>query len=180
MPPSRTRDSSFAGSPARPIVIPFDGAYWYFKRPDERPKRDAKVQRGDPLKENIRSTDRLPLLMAAHQTLMHPIKMDCCKALLVELINADDRPGAITLEVWLRDSSTQAHSTLLLGSAVIPSSTAHSISLNRAPVNEVLAFNFPPENHGKSFDEITLLIKPAWERALAGSKVAIKDFVLVP
>ena len=131
-------------------------------------------------KKTFGSTDRLSLLMAAHQTLLHPIKMDCCKALRVELINADNRSGRITIEILLRDTSTQSNSTLSLGSIVIPSSTIRSISMNRAPVNEVLTFHFSPAARGKSFDEITLLIKPAWERALAGSKVAIHDFVLVP
>jgi hypothetical protein len=180
VPPKPVSDSRITGVPRKPIVIPFDGAYWYFKRPDKRPERDARVQRGDPLKENIRSTDRLPLLMAAHQTLLRPIKMDCCKALRVELINADNRPGAITIEILLRETSTQSMSMLSLGSIVIPSSTARSVSLTRAPAHESLTFHFPPGSQGKSFDEITLLIKPAWERALAGSKVAISDFVLIP
>jgi hypothetical protein len=118
--------------------------------------------------------------MAAQQTLLRPIKMNCCKALRVELINADNRPGAITIEILLRESSTQSTSMLSLGSVAIPSSTARSVSLTRAPVNESLTFHFPPDSQGKSFDEITLLIKPAWERALAGSKVAIHDFVLIP
>lgn len=169
-----------AGTFAKPIVIPFEGVYWYFKRPDTRPKPDARVQRGDPLKANIRSTDRLPLLMEAHQVLPTSIMMDCCKALRVELVNADDRPGAITIETWLRDSSTKSAQIWSLGSVVIPSSNIRSVSLTRSPINETLTFRFPPGARGRKFDEITLIIRPAKERALAGSQVAIQNFVLVP
>ena len=131
--PVRPDELHLAGALAKPIVIPFDGAYWYFKRPDTRPKPDARVQRGDPLKANIRSTDRITLVMEAHQVLPSSIMMDCCKALRVELVNADNRPGAITIEIWLRDTSAKSVPTLSLGRVVIPSSKAHSISLKRSP-----------------------------------------------
>jgi hypothetical protein len=180
VPPVHTDDLHLAGTLANPIVIPFDGVYWYFKRPDTRPKSDARVQRGDPLKANIRSTDRLPLLMEAHQVLPTSMMIDCCKALRVELVNADNRPGAITIETWLRDTSTKAAPMLSLGSVVIPSSNVRSISLTRSPINEALTFRFPPGARGRKFDEITLIIRPAKERALAGSQVAIQNFVLVP
>ena len=180
VPPVRPDGLHLAGALAKPIVIPFDGAYWYFKRPDTRPKPDARVQRGDPLKANIRSTDRIPLVMEAHQVLPSFNMTDCCTALRVELVNADNRPGAITIEIWLRDTSMKSALALSLGSVVIPSSKALSISLKRSPINEVLTFRFPPGAHGSKFDEITLMIRPAWERALAGSQVAIQNFVLVP
>lgn len=180
VPPRLGDHSGTTGVSGKPIVIPFDGAYWYFKRPDNRPRRDAKVQRGDPLKGSIRSTDRLPLLMAAHQALLRPIAMTCCKALQVELINADNRLGAITIEVLLRDVSGPSNPTLSLGNVVIPSSTARFIPFDRGPVKEKLTFRFPPGEQNQSFDQITVLIKPSWERALAGSRVAIADFVLVP
>jgi len=118
--------------------------------------------------------------MEAHQVLPSSIMTDCCKALRVELVNADNRPSAITIEIWLRDTSLKSGPTLSLGSVVIPSSKAHSISLKRSPINEVLTFRLPPGPHGSKFDEITLMIKPAWERTLAGSQVAIRNFVLVP
>ena len=42
VPPVRADELHLAGALAKPIVIPFDGAYWYFKRPDARPKPDAR------------------------------------------------------------------------------------------------------------------------------------------
>jgi hypothetical protein len=38
----------------------------------------------------------------------------------------------------------------------------------------------PAKAHGRRFDEITVVIKPSSGRALAGSKIAIQNFVLVP
>jgi hypothetical protein len=38
----------------------------------------------------------------------------------------------------------------------------------------------PASAHGRRFDEITVVIEPSSDRALAGSKIAIKNFVLVP
>jgi hypothetical protein len=63
---------------------------------------------------------------------------------------------------------------------VIPSSKARSISLMRPPIKEVLTFQFPAAAPIRKFDEITLMIRPAWERGLAGSRVSIQNFVLVP
>jgi hypothetical protein len=38
----------------------------------------------------------------------------------------------------------------------------------------------PAKARGRRFDEITVVIKPSSERALAGAKIAIQNFVLVP
>lgn len=173
----------FGSALAKPVVIPFDGPYWYFKQPDHRPRHDAPVIHGDPTKANVRSTDFLPLSMEAHQFLATPISMDCCSAIRVALQNADNRPGAIAAEVLLKDASAilgSESSTQSLGTVVIPSSTIKPIALNRPPVNEVLNFPLPAGVRGRQFSEITVVIKPARERAQAGAHVAIQHFVLMP
>jgi hypothetical protein len=38
----------------------------------------------------------------------------------------------------------------------------------------------PAAARGSRFDEIQVVIKPSFERELAGSKVAIQNFVLIP
>ena len=166
--------------PAKPLVIVFDGAYWFYKNPDQRPKPDAKVQHGDPLKTRIRSADWQPLLMAAHQSLGTPIQVSCCSMFRIDLVNADDRPGALAIEVQLSDSRAKGSKTLSLGSMVLHSSDASRVFLNRPPVEETLNFRLSSIPQGSQFDEITVFIKPARERSLAGVRVAIKDFVLVP
>ena len=120
------------------------------------------------------------LAMEAHQTLLTPISGDCCHAMRIDLLNGDDRPGPIRVELLLRDTSGKSGSSLLLGSIAIPSSQLPHIALNRPPVAESLRFQMPAKARGRRFDEITVVIKPSSERALGGSKIAIQNFVLVP
>jgi hypothetical protein len=179
-PPAAPDESSFSSALSKPVIIPFDGVYWYFKQPDTRPANDARIQPGDPIKANIRSTDYRGLAMEAHQTLLSPISGDCCHAMRIDLLNGDDRPGTIRIELLLRDTSGKPGSSLLLGSIAIPSSQLQHIALNRPPVPESLRFQMPAKARGRRFGEITVVIKPSSDRALAGSKIAIQNFVLVP
>ena len=179
-PPTVSDETNFSSVLAKPVIIPFDGVYWYFKQPDTRPAADARIQQGDPLQANVRSTDFRALAMEAHQTLLDPISGDCCRALRIDLLNGDNRPGTIRIEILLRDTSGKPGSSLLLGSIAIPSSQLQHIALDRPPVHESLRFQMPAKAHGRRFDEITVIIKPSSDRALAGSKIAIQNFVLVP
>jgi hypothetical protein len=180
VPPTASDETNFSSALSKPVIIPFDGVYWYFKQPDTRPRPDALIKQGDPMKANVRSTDHRELAMEAHQTLPTPISGDCCHALRIDLLNGDDRPGPIRIELLLRDTSGKAGSSLLLGSIAIPSSQLQHIALNRPPVPESLRFQMPAKARGRRFDEITVVIKPSSDRALAGSKIAIQNFVLVP
>lgn len=179
-PPTRSESGSVSTALSKPVIIPFDGVYWYFKSPDTRPKSDARVQLGDPIKSNVRSTDLYPLAMEAHQALPRPISTDCCHALRIDLLNGDNRPGLIRLELLLKDRSGKSPSVLFLGSLPIPSSQLRHIPLDRSPVHEFLRFSLPLTARGKRFDEITVIIRPAPDRALAGSKIAIQNFILIP
>ncbi len=179
-PPTRADHVNFSRALVKPVVIPFDGVYWYFKAPDTRPGPGARIQRGDPIQANVRSTDRLALSMEAHQSLASPISTDCCHALRVDLLNGDDRLGVMHIEVTLRDTSGAMHRSLFLGSLPVRSSELQHIPLNRPPVHESLRFEIPTTAHGSRFDEIQVVIRPSSERELAGSKVAIQNFVLVP
>jgi hypothetical protein len=178
--PAATHGTQIGRVPLKPLVIVFDGAYWFYKNPDPRPKPDAKVEHGDPLKTRIRSADWQPLLMAAHQALGTPIEMSCCSVFRVELVNADDRPGALAIEVQLKNSASKESKIVSLGSMVLRSSDASRVFLNRPPVEEVLNFRLSSVPRGRRFNEITVYIRPARERAMAAVRVAIKDFVLVP
>ena len=180
LPPAASERINFSGVLAKPVIVPFDGVYWYFQQPETRPGADAHSQRGDPIKANIRSIDSRKLAMEAHQKLVTPIWGGCCHAIRVDLLNADDRPGSIRIELLLRDTSAKPGSSLLLGSIAIPSSQIPRIPLNRPPVAESLRFPMPAKAHGRRFDEITVVIQPSENRALGGSKIAIQSFTFVP
>src|SRR6185312_7834855 len=125
---------------AKPQVIAFDGAYWYFKEPDHAPRPDAKTVHADPLKVHIQSTNRLALQMEAHQAIVPAVKMNCCSDLRLNITNADARPGLIAVEVVLRDTETKPQSATSLGTVVIPSSTTSPMDFLRQPVHETLTF----------------------------------------
>jgi len=179
-PPTPSDQASPPAILSKPVVIPFDGQYWYFQEPDTRPNASAHHQQGDPIKANVHSTDRRELKMEAHQMLRTSISGDCCRAMRLDLLNGDDRTGLIRIELRLKDTSSKLGSSLSLGSIPIPSSQLQHIRLDRPPVPESLRFEMPTTAHGKRFDEITVVIKPASTRNLAGSKIAIQNFVLIP
>jgi hypothetical protein len=164
----------------KPRIIPFDGAYWYFKEPDDAPRPDARTVHGDPLKARIQSTNMLALQMEAHQSIVPALKMSCCSALRLNVINADTRPGAIAIEVVLRDTETKPHSATSLGTIILPSSAPDPIDPLRQPVHETLTFRFPRPPRAGLFSEITVRIKAAPERERANSQVSVESFVLVP
>jgi hypothetical protein len=162
-------------------VIKFDGAYWYFKWPEARPAANATVTQGDPVKKHIYSTDNYPLTMEAHQPLGKSLAVNCCRSLRVDVTNADNVPGSITIEVRLGNalSSTNVHD-ISLGRIVLPTSTVSPMPLNRPPVDDTLTFKVPRTARGAMFNEITVRIMPEGSRSLAGAQVAIRDFVLQP
>ena len=164
------------------MVIPFDGAYWYFKLPDGRPRADAPVVRGDPRRKQIRSTDTRPLMMEAHQRLDSPIRMDCCRAIRVTVQSGGSGRGAISLEVRLERRGVKDTAAVSLGSQVVPSST-EAAAVGTEGVDEVLTFAFPPiAGHAQRgmFDEITVAIRSTRNRAWSGVHLAIQSFELTP
>jgi hypothetical protein len=168
------------GLRTKPIIIPFDGVYWFFQPPHDRPEPDARMLREDPLKTNVRSTDRLPLLMEAHQVLVNSVKMDCCRAFRVQLLNGDHRPGTIHLEVKLRETRQKTPAAVSLGEVVLSSGGAALKGGNGHAAEETLTFPIPARAQMKQFDEITLIFKPSEEREFVGARVSIEQFVLVP
>ena len=180
VPPAPVNQTSFSSVRTAPTIIPFDGAYWYFKAPDHQPRANARVVHGEPTKVNIHSTDLQALKMEAHQYLGTPIELSCCRVLRLAIQNADDRDGEISIEVLLKDTAGKESFTQSLGTLVVPSSKGGHSFLGRPPVEETLDFPIPPSAHGRQFDEITVAIKPSLERMLAGAHIAVQHFELVP
>jgi hypothetical protein len=183
--PPRPHSTSFTiGKPFQPVVIPFDGQYWYFKAPSKRPGPRAHVAHGKAMYVNVRSTNSAPLLMEAYQNLGTAIDLGCCSEIDVAITNADVRPGTIALGVRLGDSDSLGNPSMDLGERTIESSKAGQIPLNRPPVDEVLRFPIPlsigtPTTIHR-FDEITIVFLSSAERARTGAKVSIQSFTLIP
>jgi hypothetical protein len=187
---------SFGVKIAEPIEIPFDGQYWYFKAPEKQPRPTARVVRGSSTKALIRSTDRYPLLMEAHQKLEKPIDLGCCNAMDLVVENADRLEGAIALELWVKKRVDAKSSIKSRVNAVAPEQAPHYLGTMAIPssempigmrpnvsgklVEEKLRFPIPAAMDGTLFDEISVIVRPAPERAKAGAQIAIRKFVLEP
>lgn len=171
---------SESGVRRRPVILLFDGVYWYFRQPDRRPRADAPVVQGDPRRRDIRSTDMRPLSMEAHQLLPSPVRMDCCSAIRVSIENAEREAGVIFVEVLLRDRTLKESAPISLGSVPIASSESTESRRDRAPVDEVLRFPLPLHARRGRFDEIDVVIRPTGERARRGAHIAVQWFELTP
>jgi len=177
-PPGRQAPGSFRK--AQPLVIPFDGAYWYFRSPERQPRADARVVRGDSTKVVIRSTDLRPLQMEAHQRLSAAIGTDCCRAIRVAVRSANDQPGVIALELLLEDGSGGVRTEQSLEVQVLPSSEETGVRPGKGMTDEELRFDLPAGMRMERFDEITVRVKPGWARSRVGAHVAVQRFELVP
>jgi hypothetical protein len=179
--PPTPRVHSFAiGRAAKPVVIPFDGPYWYFKSPSIRPGLRAHIAHGNATDVTIRSSDWWPLLMQAHQNLGLPIDLNCCSEIDVAITNADTRPGVITLALRLTDSLSAAKSIQTLPDQTILSTVAAQIPINRPPVKEILRFPIPHAASMRQFNQIDVLYHPARDRARGAARVSIQSFTLIP
>ena len=169
------------GVGAKPLIIPFDGPYWYFKAPMMGPGPKAHVTFGEPTKANVRSTNWMPLRMEAHQNLGLPIDLDCCREIDMRVTNADNRAGRIDIALVLTDTASPGSKQLMLGDEpVLSSLNMKRTALDRAPVTETLKFAIPRAAGLRRFDEIDVIVQPSVERAKLGSRVAVEEFELVP
>ena len=176
--PSTAPDAA-SGHKATPWVIPFDGPYWYFKFPGESPGPLARNAHGDPLKVNVRSTDRSPLLMEAHQYLPTPVDLSCCRELQVVFRN-DASLGVSQVGILLTNSHAKSKSSQSLGIRPITSVNPGQLPQSPSPIEETVTFPIPRPATIKQFDQITVALLPRSPYATAGRKVAIEKFIMVP
>jgi len=169
-----------AGMNRKPVIIPFDGAYWYYQPPHRDPGKNAHQDHGEPTGVNIRSTGLSPLIMEAHQSLGSSIDLSCCGALEMEIKNGDNLPGKIVMAVVLTDTHRSSQPSLSLSGQTIVSSEPGHFFIKSSPVEEKLRFSIPPRREIEKFDEITVIYFPPPDRAIVGLKVAIEQFELLP
>jgi hypothetical protein len=172
--------SPFAARTAKPLVIKFDGPYWYFQPPGQSPGPQAHEARGNPLGVNIEANNFIPLNMKAQENLGSPIRISRCGEVRVTIENRDNRRGAIALGVELTDSSAPGKPPVSLGQQRIVSSLPEQFTVKVSPVDEVLRFAVPEHATLRKFDQITVEYFPGPEHWQVGAKVAIEQFELMP
>lgn len=164
----------------RPLVIHFDGPYWYFQAPNQRPGMHAHQAHGIPTGLDIRANNPMPLTMEADQTLSTPIPLARCREIQLDIQNRDNQPGPIAIALFLTDSSAPGKPVLNLGEEPVITSQPGQFRFKSAPVSETLHFTVPPHANIKKFNEITVLFLPEIEHMDLGIKIAIQDFALLP
>jgi hypothetical protein len=169
----------------KPLVIRFDGSYWYFQAPQQAPGPEAKVARGSPLAANVRSTNFMPLMMEAHEKLATLVSLACCSGLEVEIETCDDRPGDLFLGVALADSAPIGHVSsakreLYLGLKPVTATTPGRSAAGCLPRSQTLRFAIPHSSAMRRFNEIRVIFTPDPTQAEVGARIAVKQFELVP
>lgn len=162
------------------LIIPFDGVYWFYKAPDIRPPATSREAHGTPEMVNIRSTDRRPLRMEAHQNLGTTINLNCCSRIEIAIRNADRYRESVSLELLLSDSASSDKRSQSLGRARVRSTRPWKFYEDRPPTTETLSFTVPASSGIRRFDEITVVFRLDADRADAGAKIGIDHFTLLP
>lgn len=179
VPPLPVESDLWAPGSHRPLVIRFNGEYWYFQPPGLRPGSRAHHAQGTPLEVHVQSANALPLTMRAHQKLAAPVRLSRCGEIQVGIENRDNVPGTIAMALLLTDSASPK-SSLYLGSKILATSEPPQFAIKTAPVAETLRFPLPTAGQIRRFDEITVLLLPDVEHRWVGSKISIRQFELIP
>jgi hypothetical protein len=177
--PLTNQMSFLAPGTTKPLIIRFDGPYWFFQPPAKAPGASAIQARGTPLIHDLESNNFVPLIMQAHQDLGMPIPIDRCREINLSILNKDNRPGTINIALLLTDS-TQPSNQLYLGQQTVASSQPGSFTVKSAATAEVLRFEVPTPAKIRKFDHISVLFFPDAANYQTGPKVAIDQFELIP
>jgi hypothetical protein len=164
----------------KPLVIRFDGSYWYFQAPQHGLGLHPHLAHGDPVAVSIYSTGWVPLAMQAHQTLARAVDLRSVGAMQVTVRNGDNRRGRIDMGVLLTDSTTPGKPSMYLEAKPISSTEAEHFTFKAHPVSEEVQFAMPEKRTIRKFDEITVLFYPDTERATLGARVGVEEFELMP
>ena len=180
LPPLPARTDLLAPGTSQPLIIRFDGAYWYFQPPEREPGPRAHRARGTPLLAHIQSKNSFPLIMEAHQRLGGAIRLARCREMQVEIENREVEPRAVALAVLLTDSTDPGKTTLHLGQQVLKTTLPDYDRLRGMSSFETLRFAIPARASIRKFDEITVMLLPNSGHALVGPRIAIEQFQFLP
>ena len=178
-PPLPVQSTLLAPGTTKPLIIKFDGPYWYFQPPHKAPSPTAFQAHGTPLAHDIQSNNFIPLTMEAHQAIGAPIPLARCREIQLGILNSDNRTGVINIAVLLTDSASPANQ-LYLGQQPVLSSQPEHFSQKSSPAGETLRFPISLPAKIRKFDEITVMFLPDDTNYDQGPKAAIEQFQLIP
>ncbi|HKD59713.1 MAG TPA: hypothetical protein VKB47_04600 [Terracidiphilus sp.] len=180
MSPLAVDDSMLSSETKRPLIIRFDGLYWFLQPPSKRPGLDAHVAQGTPTKVNIESNNAIQLVMDAHQKLSRAIWTAQCRQIEIEVENRDNKAGLVSLGLLLSDEDSSSKKTVYLGQQPIITTEPGHFFFKTKPVFETLRFSLSANAPIRKFNEITVMFLPDIEHTFVAPKIAIRQFELFP
>jgi hypothetical protein len=118
--------------------------------------------------------------MEARQNLGRNIDLTCCKAIQMNIANADRWPRTVGIELALLSSTLPDRPLVSLGRQDVNSTPRWGPGGEPPPVQEVLTFAMPASASFSYFDEFVVRFHLAGIRADKSAKIGIDRFVLVP
>jgi len=158
---------------ARPYTIPFGGEYWMYRFLASRPPPHSFFQRGNPAALSFSTTDRWPLQMEAHQKLDEPLDLGCCRAVQIDIWNADRYPGTVSVELFVVDGE---RSTSLGAQPVRSTPDLQTESVMAVP--ETL--EFPLSAGTGQCSEFKVVFRRDRTRDDKSARIALERFRLLP
>jgi hypothetical protein len=169
---------SFGESRTDPLSIPFNGVYWFWRGPSDRPPLHSVVMHGSPSARFFRSTDGDGMSMEARQNLGFMVDPKRYGAIEISVENADPFPNTVSILLKIRNTTVPHNPTLSLGMEDV-SPPASSIGSGTATA-QVLRFRIPSVVPMGSFDELTVSYYLRGARSDRSARIAIDRFRLVP
>ncbi len=177
-PPPLSTTTSRGAARSDPLSIPFDGVYWFWRGPSDRPPSNSIVMHGSPAARFFRSTDGDGMSMEARQNLGFMVDPKRYGAIELFIQNADPFPNTVSILLKIRDTTVPGKPLLSLGMEGV-SATASS-ARNGVPATQMLRFRIPSAIAIGSFDELTVSYYLKGARSDRSARIAIERFRLVP
>ena len=170
--------TGFSAARSDPLSIPFDGVYWFWRGPSDRPPSNSVVMHGSPAARFFRSTDGDGMSMEARQNLGFMVDPKRFGAIELFIENADPFPNTVSILLKIRDTTVPGKPLLSLGMEGVSAPTS-SIRGGTA-ATQMLRFRIPSAIAIGRFDELTVSYYLKGARSDRSARIAIERFRLVP
>lgn len=160
-----------------PLIIRFDGPYWYFQAPSRKPGPHAHQAQGTPVDYRIEASGG-SLTMEARQRLGGELPVADCSEIRMEIANRNNRPGVISLALLLADSAEPGKRAIYLGQQPVVSSQPGNFAFKASPAREILRYSIPQHARLRTFNQIIVMFLPEKAESNSAPEIAIRQFAL--
>lgn len=164
----------------QPLILRFNGPYWYFQPPHTQPSPTAHQAHGTPLELDIQARNAHPLTMQARQSLSAPIRLAHCREIRLTVRSRERTSAPFQIALWLTDESAPGKPTLELGQQTLTSSLPDAQFDHAAAATEVLHFAVPAHARLRRFNQMTVVFLSDTAYAERAPKIALQQFELLP